>query len=474
MLTAVAPAAAVQVESASEPTVREAPEMAFGEVVARAVAKSRARDAREARSEEPVEAESGDATLCAYVAALASQSPAIPLPPQPDEATGDVANGTSAQGGAASPLPVARPEAQSNAANQLPTARPEAQGMPHAQVASGVPEDLATPAAPRFGTQALAPQLSGDPTPLSPQRTQVEQITLPNAQPSVAGQAVLVNPQIRKAQTAEAVTSLPQRPGEVAGSDAVGASPKPGVTAPGHVAGRSAAGDGSASAEPSVVIQPADRYAQVQALAEKAASFGKAEATERASSAEGAAPRPVEERRAPQQPVLPTQRNAEPLLRADKPAEAQRPETAPSPREVDTAAQLFRATTSALSRGETSYRLKLRPEGLGEVTVAISTRDRELHLTIRTQSESTREIILNQIGALKLELASSDYHLSGFSVDVSGGGAGGETFSAFQGGQERRSAGGGRQPEPRTTPVADAPWRGAAPELRAGTINLRV
>jgi len=90
MLTAVAPAAAVQVESASEPTDREAPEMAFGEVVARAVAKSRARDAREARSEEPVEAESGDATLCAYVAALASQSPAIPLPPQPDEATGDV------------------------------------------------------------------------------------------------------------------------------------------------------------------------------------------------------------------------------------------------------------------------------------------------------------------------------------------------------------------------------------------------
>ena len=104
--------------------------------------------------------------------------------------------------------------------------------------------------------------------------------------------------------------------------------------------------------------------------------------------------------------------------------------------------------------------------------MAISARDRELHLAIRTQSESTREIILNQIGALKLELASSDYRLSGFSVDVSGGGAGGEASSAFHGGQERRNAGGG-QPEARPAPVADAPRRGPAPEMRAGAINLR-
>lgn len=454
MLQAVAPAVKVQAEITSEPTVREAPETAFGEVVARAVAKCRVRDACESSAEEPKEPESGDASLCAYVAALVSQSPAIPLPHQDGETAGDVILGASAEGSAARPIPVMMAEAQSVMA----------QGM--------------QAPAPQFDGKSALPLNGRFAPPISPQRAQAEQRTQAeqpaqgqSAQP-FAEQAVLMNPQGRqKANAAEIVNASLPRSVELEASGAVRATPLQDAPSPdaAPVAGRNAAG--SANAEAGAANRSADRYVQVQAQAEKSAVSGKGEASQRAFSVEDAAPRPVEERRATREPVLPTQRQAEPILRAYTAAEVQRPETAPSPREADTAAQIFRATASALSRGETSFRLKLRPEGLGEITVSISARDRELHLTMRTQSESTREIILNQIGELRLELASSDYHLSGFSVDVSGGGAGGEAFSAFQDGQERRSAG-RRPPEPRATPALDAPLRGA-PEIRLGAINLR-
>lgn len=448
MLQAVAPAAKVQAEITSEPTVREAPETAFGEVVARAVAKCRVRDACESSAEEPKEPESGDASLCAYVAALVSQSPAIPLPRQDGETAGDVMLGVSAEGSAARPITVMMAEAQSVMAQGMQASAPQFDGK------SALPFD-----------GSFAP-------PVSPQRAQAEQPAQGQSAQPFAEQAVLMNPQGRqKANAAENVNSSLPRSVEIEASGDVRATPLHDAPSPdaAPVAGWNAAG--SANADADAANRSADRYAQVQAQAEKSAVIGKGEASQRVFSAEDAAPRPVEERRATREPVLPAQRQAEPILRADTPAEVQRPETAPSPREADTAAQIFRATASALSRGETSYRLKLRPEGLGEVTVSISARDRELHLTMRTQSESTREIILNQIGELRLELASSDYHLSGFSVDVSGGGAGGEAFSAFQDGQERRNAG-RRPPEPRATPALDAPLRGA-PEIRLGAINLR-
>ncbi len=452
MLAAVTLGAIVPAESASEPAVREAPETAFGEVVARAVAKgtpgsSRARDARAGES-----AESGDAALCAYVAALVSQAPTIPLPQQAEEAAGNVVQGAAAQGGAALSLA---------AAMYAAPGMPQAQAMP--------------------GAQASVPQFVGEPAPsVPPQHAQPGQSIQGQSasQPSFAGQATLANPRIRqKAQAAEAVNAaLTQEPGGLTATDPVSASPKPEASAPDPAPAAeliAAGGNAGAGAESSAANRSSvDRYAEVQAQVEKAATAGKSDPSERVFGAEDAAPRPADERRSPQESVLLAQQHAEPVLGADKPAEAQRPEAATSPREADAAAQLFRATTTALARGETRYRLKLRPVGLGEVAVSISARDRELHLTIRTQSESTREIILNQIGALKLELASGEYRLSGFSVDVSGGGAGGEAFSAFQDGQERRNAG-ERHPEAHPTPAADVPLRGAAPEMRAGTINLR-
>ncbi len=145
--------------------------------------------------------------------------------------------------------------------------------------------------------------------------------------------------------------------------------------------------------------------------------------------------------------------------------------------EPNAAMQLARATAGALSRGEREFRLRLRPEGMGEVAVTISARDRDLHLTIRAASESTRDLILNQIGGLREELTAGGYHLNGFSVDVSGGGGqGGQTFT-FQQDPGRQS---GQRPEARpearpggAPPPKEAP-RAGAPEARAGAINYRI
>ncbi len=477
MIAAVALGAKIPAEGSAEPAVREAPETAFGEVVARAVAKggpeSRARAARDTRAGET--AEPDDAALYAYVAALVSQAPAMPFPSQAEEAVG--VQGSATQDGAAFLLPSSMSAVQGMPQTQ---SLPEARGAQDALAATYAGAQAPTPLHGSEKTASAAPHAeqpaAGQPTlphpPRAEQPAAVQTSAAAEPQPSFAGQMALANPRIRqKSQASEALNaSMPQRSGDQAASDTVSASPKSDGSAlgPAYGAGQGATGGGAESGAAN--RSTSDRYAQVQAQAEKVAASGKGRPSNRDSGEEGA-PRPVEERQALPGSVLPEHR-AEPVLGLDKSAEAQRPEAASSPREADAAAQLFRATTAALSRGETRYSLKLRPEGLGEVAVAISARDRELHLAIRTQSESTREIILNQIGALKLELASSDYRLSGFSVDVSGGGAGGEASSAFHGGQERRNAGGG-QPEARPTPVADAPRRGPAPEMRAGAINLR-
>jgi hypothetical protein len=96
---------------------------------------------------------------------------------------------------------------------------------------------------------------------------------------------------------------------------------------------------------------------------------------------------------------------------------------------------------------------------------------------IRAGSESTRDLILSQIGGLKQELTQGGYRLEGFSVDVSGGqgGQGGQAFVFRQdpGGQPER------RPDARPEPKNGAPAPKEArfprlPEARAGSINLRI
>ena len=148
-----------------------------------------------------------------------------------------------------------------------------------------------------------------------------------------------------------------------------------------------------------------------------------------------------------------------------------------TPVDLGPAAQLGRAALNAARRGETRFHLKLRPEGVGEVAVTISAKDNDLRLSIRTGSESTRELILSQIDGLKQELTQGGYHLEGFSVDVSGGqsGQGGQSFAFRQdpGSQPER------QPDARPQPKTGMPTPKEArfprePESRIGSINVRI
>lgn len=167
----------------------------------------------------------------------------------------------------------------------------------------------------------------------------------------------------------------------------------------------------------------------------------------------------------------------QPVSNPDRAEASARTSAANASPDPDASRQLVRSAIHALQRGETRYHLKLNPENLGEVAVTISARDRELHLTIHAASEATRDLIENQAGGLRSGLADSGYHLSGFSVDVSANGRGGEAFSAFQQGADGQAP--GRQPDAK--PDGGPAYRLAARaqpervlETRAGAINLRI
>jgi flagellar hook-length control protein FliK len=187
--------------------------------------------------------------------------------------------------------------------------------------------------------------------------------------------------------------------------------------------------------------------------------------------------RPQEERQAALEAAV-TVRTVQGEPRAEETIGAAR-EVSRSTPEPDAGAQLARASLGALVRNEREFRLKLRPEGVGEVAVTIGARERDLHLTIRAAQESTKELILGQIGALKEQLEGSGYHLGGFSVDVSGGspdGQGGQAF-AFQqdpGRQPERQPEARRDVQPEAAPLPKEAQRAAPPKARLGAINYRI
>jgi flagellar hook-length control protein FliK len=223
-----------------------------------------------------------------------------------------------------------------------------------------------------------------------------------------------------------------------------------------------------AAAAEAVKVQPAEPR-QVSgkgqsAGAEPESGRGDAQASKRPAQDKQSTPEVAAARQAPTEP------------RTEQAGAAARTEAPRSAFEPDTGTQLARASLGALGRGDREYRLKLRPEGVGEVAVTIGAQGRELRLTIRASQESTRELILGQIGTLKEQLEDSGYRLSGFSVDVSGGNGGGSggQAPAFQQSPERQpEAHRGARPEAAPQPQPKEPTR-AAPNVWQGAINYRI
>ncbi len=96
-------------------------------------------------------------------------------------------------------------------------------------------------------------------------------------------------------------------------------------------------------------------------------------------------------------------------------------------REENAAMQVARASVHALKRGMTEYRVRLKPEGLGEVEVTVVTKGRAVSLSMRTDNEAARGLILGHADELRAELSAQEYQVNGLTVEVgmdNGSGAG--------------------------------------------------
>ncbi len=99
-------------------------------------------------------------------------------------------------------------------------------------------------------------------------------------------------------------------------------------------------------------------------------------------------------------------------------------------REENAALQVARASIRALRRGATEYRVKLNPEGLGEVEVTVVTKGKAVALSMRTDNVAARSLILNHADELRAELTQQNYQVSGLSVEVGMDTQGGAGFFA--------------------------------------------
>lgn len=86
--------------------------------------------------------------------------------------------------------------------------------------------------------------------------------------------------------------------------------------------------------------------------------------------------------------------------------------------EENAAMQVARASVHALRRGMTEYRVRLSPEGLGDVEVTVVTKGKVVSLSMRTDNEVARGLILDHADELRSELRQQDYQVSGLSVEV--------------------------------------------------------
>jgi len=107
--------------------------------------------------------------------------------------------------------------------------------------------------------------------------------------------------------------------------------------------------------------------------------------------------------------------NAQQEERAQAAAEIAPENTA---RKENAAMQVARASVLALKRGMTEYRVRLSPEGLGEVEVTVVSKGKMVSLSMRTDNEAARGLILGHADELRTELGNQNYQVNGLSVEV--------------------------------------------------------
>ena len=95
------------------------------------------------------------------------------------------------------------------------------------------------------------------------------------------------------------------------------------------------------------------------------------------------------------------------------------------------AVQVAKASVASLKRGEMEYRVKLSPEGLGNVEVTVVAKGSELSMSMRTDNEAAQSLILGHADELRAELSAQNYQVSSLSVGVDLGGQSNSGFYSF-------------------------------------------
>lgn len=80
--------------------------------------------------------------------------------------------------------------------------------------------------------------------------------------------------------------------------------------------------------------------------------------------------------------------------------------------------QVSEKITGALKEKQMSLKIKLRPEGLGELTVDMSYENGGISLNIQSNIESTQIILNDQIDRLKTALSQADFNVTGINIEV--------------------------------------------------------
>ena len=153
-------------------------------------------------------------------------------------------------------------------------------------------------------------------------------------------------------------------------------------------------------------------------------------------------------------------------------------QTAPlDPSGDDSAAkQMGKATLRALRDGASEYRIQLHPEGLGRVEVTLVADHKTISLSMRTDNELARSLILDHAGDLRAEMNTQDYQLGALNVHVGTGSQGGTGFTAAFGeqagqGMEARRGESGHDAQPHAQAAPQEIRRRYVP---SNAINYRI
>ncbi|MPN12646.1 hypothetical protein SDC9_159965 [bioreactor metagenome] len=79
--------------------------------------------------------------------------------------------------------------------------------------------------------------------------------------------------------------------------------------------------------------------------------------------------------------------------------------------------QIADSVKDNITAGRDNFTLRLKPEGLGNVTVTMSFKKEKIEMRIKSDTAMTKELIATQLGELKNELESSGYKIDTLNVE---------------------------------------------------------